>query len=222
MQRKVIQGFTVLELSVVVWILAIVAGTVVANFDGKVEQAGVAVARNEMAAIKNAIQHFYRDTMLEPAPANPADFAFLFAGAGFVAFDITTNKGWRGPYLEKNFELNMVDIGDDLDAATGLGNPTMGNAIKDLLGAADPFLHPPMVNNAACEESPANDQCVLDWRLLSTSEAVPKHGRPYLIFKNGKKIRLVSMGTDGRYQAQGDVDTCDPGASDDLILCFNL
>lgn len=68
-------GFTLLELTVVVAILAIVAGTGVQSLDGFQADAERAVAEREMQQLRQALLHFYNDTGYFPQdPSGPFCF----------------------------------------------------------------------------------------------------------------------------------------------------
>ena len=59
---KLRQGFTLLELLVVVGILAVVAGTLVLSLEGTEEQAAAGVSRHELGQLRQAVLRFYQDT----------------------------------------------------------------------------------------------------------------------------------------------------------------
>jgi len=240
------QGFTLLELLVVVGILAVIAGsTIFANRTKTIDNAKVTAAITEMQNIRHALLQYKTDNFEFPDQESPADFAFLLEQDGLDDWNNDYQTGWRGPYLSSG-DSGLVDIGDNLDF-NGSGKPYIigSSAMTIQRGIPDPFSFQPVTNgkdkpssSTPCDDSPnANNQCLLDWRMVGQTDAdnpLPQKGRPYLAFdlpnKNDDaaikevkrvKARIVSMGPNGKYDI-GAVTHCSSyvNTTDDLILCL--
>lgn len=150
---------------------------------------------------------------------HPVSNTYVLSVNGDLQWNANTGRGWRGPYLKRQFEF--VDVGDGL-ALDGSGNPTdtnvvAGNHLLNLRGASDPFRFRPVFENSdvVCD-NPSDANCLLDWELDFAGTTQATHGRPYLYFLDADVIDdlannidcapcLVSMGINGRYE-QGDGD----------------
>lgn len=209
---KCMQGFTLLEMMLVVGIMAIVSTVVVMNFQsGETRDRKLQTARFEMEQIRRALLKYKNDVgdFSKTSGLSPADFSFLLANP-FVESDPEYNwspdyrRGWRGPYLSGG-DSGVVDVGGDLSSdGSGLphvlGNFALGEddkhrarGVPDLYafapvpnGEAGSAFSPPCVEEEdALDEFPDNDQCLLDWRFVGQDEVEPpfgKYGRPYLLF----------------------------------------
>lgn len=225
-------GFTLYELLVVASILAVLGGGVVGYLSNIQSHAYFQVAQGEMQALRNAIIQYQFDSgNLPTATLHPADFSFLLdcpsialdcAGGTTPAWDISSARGWRGPYLVGASDGN-VDVGDNL-SSNGVGNPFLGNTIR-VHGVADPFIAWPIYRanqRLFCETEGADvsDLCRLDWHVGDNHRK--KAGRPYLLFDTSDRdtARIVSMGPDGRYAGENGADACQPASgSDDIVMC---
>jgi prepilin-type N-terminal cleavage/methylation domain-containing protein len=238
------RGFTLLELLVVVGIMAIIAGSsIYASKISSIKKATDTAVMAEMHNIRKALLQYKTDNFEFPVQTSPADFEFLFSKPTDIdGNDVVDNwnndyqKGWRGPYLTSG-DSGLVDIGDSLDF-DGSGEPyeIQNNATNRQQGIPDPFSFPPVLNGepkssitSPCDEDEtiANDQCLLDWRMLGqTDEAAPqqKKGRPYLAFdlNDTDKARIVSMGPNGIYESDTIAESCSDYVvpDDDLVLCL--
>jgi len=119
------QGFTLLELLVVVGILAVIAGsTIFANRSQTIDNAKVTAAITEMQNIRHALLQYKTDNFELPDQESPADFAFLFVKPtddnnsdgeeDIQPWNHDYQTGWRGPYLSSG-DSGLVDMSDNLD-----------------------------------------------------------------------------------------------------------
>lgn len=216
---RLAQGFSLLELLVVIVILATLGGSVIVAAGNIRDNALRQIALMEMQKIKQALLQYRQDTGDFHAPAHPADFSALFDTA--QTWDAATGRGKRGPYLISATK-GLVDIGNNL-TANGGGSPVLG-ATQSQQGVADSFVAAPVVSGSfnPCEETASNipNNCVLDWRAAAGEPTHNRWGRPYLLFDLATpNARLVSMGPDGRYDGPHAADACLPNG-DDLVLCL--
>jgi len=236
------QGFTLLELLVVVGILAVIAGsTIFANRTQTIDNAKVTAAITEMQNIRHALLQYKTDNFEFPEQDSPADFYYLFQNdkdeddtPDIPVWDHDYQAGWRGPYLSSG-DSGLVDIGDNLDI-DGSGKPYIINTSTMELqrGIPDPFSFKAVANgeekpsaSTPCDDSPnANNKCLLDWRMVGQADnddPFQQKGRPYLAFDLDvrEKARIVSMGPNGKYDI-GAVTHCSSyvNTTDDLILCL--
>jgi len=238
------QGFTLLELLVVVGILAVIAGsTIFANKTQTIDNAKVTAAITEMQNIRHALLQYKTDNFEFPKKSttsdptilvSPATLAFLLEQSDEKTWNNDYQTGWRGPYLSSG-DSGLVDIGDNLKF-DGSGKPYIidSSAITLQRGIPDPFIFAPVTNgeskpliSSPCDDSAdANNKCLLDWRIVGQTDAddpLQQKGRPYLAFDLDKrdKARIVSMGPNGIYDS-GTVSNCssDANTTDDLILCL--
>ncbi len=89
-RRRRTQGFTMIELLLVLVILGVLAVMVVPRFAGRSEQARETAAKSDLARIGVALDSFEIDTGRYPSTADGLD--------ALVRQPSNTNN-WRGPYL---------------------------------------------------------------------------------------------------------------------------
>ncbi len=212
-----------LELLVVVVVLAILAGGVLAVFDGVEEDATFKIAQGEMMEIRKAIRQFRKDSGYLPkqgpfaltidggsVPVPPQGESWFKSPANFIqllenpltgtghpleTWNIDTRRGWNGPYLGRSGE-GYVTLGDNVQA-DGSGSPTAGGLLPDVPGMADPFTAKPVSG-------------YLIWRTTPGGPFHPDWGRPYFLFDlDNNNARLVGMGSNRMYEA---------GTGDDLVV----
>ncbi len=87
------QGFSLIELLLVLVILATLAALVVPKFAGRSEQARVTAAKTDIAMLETALDAFEVDTGRYPTTQEGLG-ALMTAPAGASA--------WRGPYVKRN------------------------------------------------------------------------------------------------------------------------
>lgn len=221
--RRLVQGFTLLELLVVITILAALGGSAIVAAGNMRENALRQIALMEIQKIKQALLQYRQDIGNFHTPDNPADFRALYEQGSLPTWDMASARGWRGPYLTTVGE-GLVDIGDGL-ALNGSGDPFAGTAKNEQRGVADPFVAAPVKNGSyiACDDSDGDADCLLDWRTTTLQRRHTRWGRPYLLFDptDPARARLVSMGPDGRYAGVNATNPCAPfDSSDDLVLCL--
>lgn len=85
-------AFTLVEMLLVITIIGILAAMVVPKMIGRGEQARVAAARSDLAAIKTALDAFEVDNGYYPKGKN---------GLNDLVQAPRDAKSWHGPYLEK-------------------------------------------------------------------------------------------------------------------------
>jgi prepilin-type N-terminal cleavage/methylation domain-containing protein len=257
------QGFTLLELMVVVGIMVVLGSMVSYSGGGRISDAKLTAVKAEMQSIRAALVAYKRDNFEFPVRTSAVDVSFLFSGSGvgIMPWDADYQRGWRGPYLVGG-DSGLVDIGNGLPnfdsdpivcglpdcdppikgqySGVGTVYEVAGGALKLQLAIPDPFVAFPVKNedensdisNLCIDDADANNNCLLDWRLLGQDDEddpLSRLGRPYLFFNlnNRDKARLVSMGANGRYEGSddssddGDGDCADffPGG-DDIIVCL--
>jgi general secretion pathway protein G len=95
--RRRPDGFTLVELLLVLAILAILAGLVLPKFSGRTEQARQTAAQSQISTFKTALDMFETDNGYYPRGNN-----------GLV--DLVQKPGdaqnWRGPYLDKDVPVD--------------------------------------------------------------------------------------------------------------------
>ncbi|MEY8205259.1 MAG: type II secretion system protein [Bermanella sp.] len=206
------QGFTLMEMVVVVGIMAVLGGALLSTYGGSgqgsvSQNSQVQAARYEMQQIRRALLRFKQDNPdvddvisdIIDARRSPADFDFLFTQGSVSNWNIHYQTGWRGPYINGG-DGGLVDTGDNLEPeGTGQSHivtiiPTTDIATPITLqrGIPDPFALPDISNNDdafplvdSCQENIANNNCLFDWRLVGENDSHTPHlkfGRPYLLF----------------------------------------
>jgi prepilin-type N-terminal cleavage/methylation domain-containing protein len=111
------QGFTLVEIIVVVAIIGLLAAIVVPVVAGQISKAKITSQQADLKEIGNAYTHFYIDTQMWPAansngvwdPNNPVQVdavsmsgpTAIWTAAGLVntATLVTAQNNWKGPYL---------------------------------------------------------------------------------------------------------------------------
>lgn len=88
-------GFTLIEVMVVIVILGIMAALVVPNLVGRQDQAQVTAARSDIAAIGNALDLYRLDNNTYPSTEQGLE-ALIEKPSGFPE-----PRNWRSPYLRK-------------------------------------------------------------------------------------------------------------------------
>ncbi len=198
-------GFTLLELMVVVAVMAVVSAAVVLNSSSSQEYSEDMAVRTEMEQLRQAVVRFFRDQN-SYAAASPADIAFLFEPGTNDSWDPDYRTGWRGPYIkggDLSYRTPCVSIGDGLKL-DGDGDPENGN-IGRVIANPDPFAYPASGN-------------VFIWTLregsiCNSNPEIERLGRPYYFFDLNTYnsafsiARIVSSGPNGVY-----------GDGDDLVL----
>jgi len=103
-----IQGFTLLELLVVVTLLAVLASVAILANDGVNEQATLDATKYEMTEIRKALLQFKRDVGALPNDllqlGSYSVSAVTATGEIYSEWDQDTHRGWHGPYLSSGFE----------------------------------------------------------------------------------------------------------------------
>ena len=125
LRRSAQQGFTLIEVIVVVAIIGLLAAIVVPVVAGKIQEAKVTSQQADLKEISNAFNRFFVDTQLWPDPGgantwdpstgtafapaqltaatgNKAIWLAPAAGTGAAATLATT---WKGPYLNSNDQV---------------------------------------------------------------------------------------------------------------------
>ncbi len=135
------QGFTLLELMVVVSVLAAMAGIAAVAMDGYEREAQEQLVHTEMKRIANAIHRFKADTGYYPKTGifadntdNDANLEWLFSqpvasgGVPSMDWNATTGRGWHGPYLALESQQLLSTQDCDLDT---LGTSSAFAALSD-------------------------------------------------------------------------------------------
>lgn len=140
------QGFTLLELLVVVSVLATLAGITAVAMDGYEQDSQEQLVQTEMKRIASAIYRFKEDTGYFPeegiftktnaSNAEKSGFEWLFFRpddkyGNPVLWNINTGKGWNGPYLELESSSNLASAVDPNDNACSLTPAIFNTAIED-------------------------------------------------------------------------------------------
>lgn len=91
-RNSLAQGFTLLELLVVMVIIGLLAGYVAPQYFSQIGKSEVQTARAQMDALEKALDHFRLDTGHYPSTAQGLSALVEFPGG---------ETKWRGPYLKK-------------------------------------------------------------------------------------------------------------------------
>ena len=92
LSQRAARGFTLIELLLVLVILAVLAAIVVPKFSGRTEQARVAAAKSDIAAIDLQLDAFEVDAGRYPSTEE---------GLNSLLQPPASVKSWHGPYLKK-------------------------------------------------------------------------------------------------------------------------
>ena len=153
LMKKTQQGFTLVELLVVVSVLATMASIAAIAMDGYEQQAQEQLAETEMQRIASAINRFKEDTGYYPeqglfpsansAGLEQANFDWLFispkdgSNNEIMPWNIHSGRGWNGPYLEVNNQ-ERVAVSDAVCRQDGSNFNTAFNG-NDVISVTDTF-----------------------------------------------------------------------------------
>lgn len=98
MERKRHDGFTLIELMVVVAVLAILAAAIIPRFAGKAEKAKRARAKADVTILMTVLEAFYSDVDRYPTTSEGLD-ALRHRPDGL-------GEDWDGPYLMREVSLD--------------------------------------------------------------------------------------------------------------------
>lgn len=90
------QGFTLVELLLVLLILAFLAGLVLPKFTGRTEQAKITTAKSQIASFSVALNSFEVDNGYYPRTG----------GLNALTDQPNDASNWHGPYLDKGIPLD--------------------------------------------------------------------------------------------------------------------
>ena len=94
-RKRVVPGFTLIELMVVILIIGLLATIVVQNLRGAMDRAKRTKAQADIAQIKSGLDRYYLDVGSYPSSDQGLPALVAAPSAGNVPHD------WQGPYLEK-------------------------------------------------------------------------------------------------------------------------
>jgi prepilin-type N-terminal cleavage/methylation domain-containing protein len=178
------QGFTLLELMVVVAIMAALGGMVSYSGESRISDAKLTAAKAEMQSIRAALVAYKRDNFEFPDSSDgsdsldkrertsAADVYFLFSpesstslegSSTIMSWDADYQRGWRGPYLVGG-DTGLVDIGGDLIFTDGQysGGGTVYTVVAGVLkfqrAIPDPFTAFPVVDGV--ENPNISNRCI--------------------------------------------------------------
>jgi len=86
------EGFTLIELMIVVIILASLAAMIVPRIMGRADDAKMNIARGEIGSITTALKLYKLDNGVYPTTQE---------GLGALMTQSSSAENWKGPYLEK-------------------------------------------------------------------------------------------------------------------------
>lgn len=230
-QSKINQGFTLLELLVVLVLMAIVAGVAVLAYEDTNVQAELDATKYEMAELRKALLQFRRDTGVFPSQGeytcqvppssffypshvnanhvdwcnSPANFWMLFLNPLDDSTTTTIEEGGWNPDTKRGWNGPYLSR----SGPAYVNWPKISPIIEEIRGVADAFTIADKL-----------------WR-VAPDEALIANGSPYLIFDLGDedKARIVSVGPDGNDGGINPSDSCVPNFSDvngkdDLVFCL--
>lgn len=237
-------GFTLLELTVVVAILAIVAGVAVMSLSDTEETTKGQVSLHEVQQLKAALLQFRRDTGYFPGQgpfARVADGGQVPNSVGADWFQSPANfwQLYQEPCKVVSDPLDAGEICSDadkimpwnIDSGRGWRGPYLsraGEGYVDIGGDLNPDGLGDPLTGALLENVPAIADpfdarpagTVFQWHIQPDDERYERHGRPYLLFDLGNdNARIVGLGVNGRYEDVNATDPCAPNG-DDLVLCL--
>lgn len=91
------QGFTLVEMLLVLVILAVLAAIVIPKFSGRSQQAKETAAKSQISSIELALDAFEVDNGFYPAGAT---------GLNALVDQPNNAQNWKGPYLKKGVPLD--------------------------------------------------------------------------------------------------------------------
>ncbi len=143
MKRKLKQGFTLIEMLVVISIIAVLTGLILANFNNARLRGRDAARKSDLRQIKSALRLFYNDFQQYPEDGSSdrilgcgngqlaADLSECDWGTGFVANGNTYMKQLpQDPNPGVNFKYQMTATGDGFILQTLLENASDEDAWK--------------------------------------------------------------------------------------------
>lgn len=206
-----IQGFTLLELLVVVTLMALMAGVALLAGDGVEDQARYDATKVEMAELRKALLQFRRDVghfpdaaglivaenrlaLLSNCQSNDATKINTY-DVGCSAWNPDTHRGWNGPYVS--------NVGADYAFKDAWYNPVK-----------TPPTHDYALKNPNLSNSPQALWCKEDGSDCQAKDAI------HYVPNNG--ARIVSTGRNGDYEGDNTTDICEKhdANSDDIVLCL--
>jgi prepilin-type N-terminal cleavage/methylation domain-containing protein len=90
--RRIIQGFTIVELLIVVVIISILTTIIIVVFAGVQQRAMLAVARNDMKSFGQSVQLFKAEKSFSPQTSS--DFASVLRESGLYSSTRTPDKSY--------------------------------------------------------------------------------------------------------------------------------
>jgi general secretion pathway protein G len=96
-RRRARQGFTLVEMLLVLVILAVLAAIVIPKFSGRSQQAKETAAKSQISSIELALDAFEVDNGFYPAGAT---------GLNALVDQPNNAQNWKGPYLKKGVPLD--------------------------------------------------------------------------------------------------------------------
>ncbi len=243
------QGFTLLELLVVVSILAAMAGIATSAVDLYNERAREELVHVEMNNIADAIYKFQTDTGYFPKTgvysnnniSNDLSSLYLAPTEG-VVWDSAIGIGWNGPYMAKNTQQRMHYKGADSQSNCELEQLGVLNASNSFIAIEDPFQRAREGKFGYSSQS----QCfvILNTKrnkLSTTRESIARSyaGQAYryeVNFKNNLYpdcvesgngcVALTSLGKNGIYESYPSADPlavdCSVDTCDDIVKVLRV
>jgi len=95
--RRRPQGFTLVEMLLVLVILAVLAAIVIPKFSGRSQQAKETAAKSQIAGFELALDSFEVDTGFYPQGNN---------GLNALVQEPSGAQNWKGPYLKQSIPLD--------------------------------------------------------------------------------------------------------------------
>jgi prepilin-type N-terminal cleavage/methylation domain-containing protein len=204
-------GFTLLEMLVVVFILAVLAGSAMIVYDGIAEDAQIAVAQAEMAELKKALLRFRQDTGYLPRQTTGP---FIYENIPDDHFPSSVPEGQRQAWFDSEYNFWLLygrdDVADDPSTPVsencplpldhplcswnpnnnhGWRGPYLTRHAEGLVDVPDGEFGDEIQNVRGVADpfvaGPDCDTipgtCVFDWRPTAESPDRPRWGRPYAL-----------------------------------------